>query len=245
MSSETKGASGLCQQITPNATNHYLSFWAYEGGTDSAFKTADQEADNPDSTGTTVQSTLFSELNCFYLPTQIGSGSFPTSKCEREPSLHGDAAVVSGRLLGPARAVRPDRVRRETVTLFVGVWDFFTDAGPTVSGNGIFIGNVQLTRRHRSRATSTATRDAPAAALQGSDMRTPYGSSRFIRPVAGFAAASLMIALAACGGQANSVLPVADNAAFVGAGESTRPTRSRRSRLHPPASHFPRWASLR
>ncbi|HTA38078.1 MAG TPA: hypothetical protein VK760_03320 [Candidatus Acidoferrales bacterium] len=144
-SSETKGASGICQTISPDATNHYLSFWAYEGGTESSFKGADQEADILDSTGSTVQQTLFSELNCYYNPPSIGTPSFPSSKCEPNPPGTATIAYYQGGYWVQRGPYDLSAYEGQTVTLFLGVWDFFTDAGPTSFGNGMLVGNVQLT----------------------------------------------------------------------------------------------------
>jgi hypothetical protein len=178
--SESKGSSGICQQITPDATNHFLSFWAYEAGTESSFKGADQEADILDSTGSTVQTTLFSELNCLYDPGVVGaSGTFTSSKCE--PAQDGGTAtsfLYQGGYWVQRGPYDLSAYEGQTVTLFVGVWDYFTDVTPypDTFGNTMFVGNVQLTssnafpssfpslKRHKAvqRAAGTSHSHPPA-----------------------------------------------------------------------------------
>jgi hypothetical protein len=160
MSSLSIGTSGICQQITPDATNHFLSFWAYEGGTEQEFKFEDQEADILDSTGATVKSTLFSELNCFYDPPAVGAGTFATSKCDPSGTATPPPGQTTLQYQGGYWVQRgPYDLTAyvgQTVTLFIGVWNDDNDAGPTSFGNGLFVGNVQLTSTNTFPSTFNA-----------------------------------------------------------------------------------------
>jgi hypothetical protein len=146
--SENTGSSGICQTVTVSAANPYLSFWTYEGGAEYSFKYADQEADVLDSTGTTVKQTLFAELNCFWDPGTIGATGYLGSGCI--PSTYGGTSKYADWQGGYWVARGPfdlSAYAGQTVTIFIGVWDYYTDNSPypDTYGNEIFVGNVQLT----------------------------------------------------------------------------------------------------
>ena len=174
MASEATGAAGICQQIEPDATNHYLSFWAYEGGIEYSFKSADQEADILDSTGSTIQTTLFSELNCFYDPTAIGAGSYTGSGC-RPASLGGTSAYTDwqGGYWVQRGPYDLSAYEGQTVTLFLGVWDYFSNAGPTSYGNGMYVGNVQLTSTNVFPSSFHTVRRGPIVKRPAAKRPTP------------------------------------------------------------------------
>jgi hypothetical protein len=155
--SETAGTAGICQTFTVNSVNKYLSFWAWEGGTEYKYSYGDQEADILDSTGTTLQQTLFAETNCFFDARSGGLAAFPqgngstTQGCTPNQTTYGCCAGTSTYVdwqggywvqRGPYDLTS---YVGQTVTLFIGVWDESTSAGPSNYFNLMFIGNVQLT----------------------------------------------------------------------------------------------------
>jgi hypothetical protein len=141
------GATGICQSFTPTLTDHFLSFWVWEGGSENSFKFGDQEATILDSTGTTVVSQLYSELNCFV---DAGSGGAGTG-------IVGNAADASSVcLLTPPTpkvsiATGGSWVQRgpydlttqigTPITLFLGVWQ----SSKGTFDNTMYVGNVQVT----------------------------------------------------------------------------------------------------
>jgi hypothetical protein len=164
--SETSGTAGICQKIAVTSVNKYLSFYAYEGGAEYNFKYADQEADILDSTGTTLQSTLFAELNCYWDPGVLGLTGYLGSGCI--PASDGSTSTYTDWQGGYWVQRGPydlSSYAGQTVTLFIGVWDLYADAAPATYSNEIFVGNVQLTssdtfpasfaaRKSRARATA-------------------------------------------------------------------------------------------
>jgi hypothetical protein len=148
--SEVKGVAGICQQVTVPAAQPYLSFYVYEAGSEFNFKFADQEADILDSTGTTVQQLLFSELNCFDDPTTLGAVAFPTGGCVPNgttyPGFSGTStfADYQGGYWVPRGPYNLTAYAGTTITIFIGEFDESLSAAPNKDWNGIFIGNVQM-----------------------------------------------------------------------------------------------------
>jgi len=143
--SETTGTAGICQTFTVDSTFKYLSFWVWEGGSEYSFKYGDQEADILDSTGTTLEQTLFSELNCFWDPGVVGDTGYTDSGCI--PSADGSTSSYTDWQGGYWVERGPydfSSYVGQTVTLFLGVWDLSTHAGPTTYGNEMYVGNVQF-----------------------------------------------------------------------------------------------------
>jgi hypothetical protein len=146
-SSQTTGVAGICQSFVVPSNDKYLSFWAWEGGSEYDFSYADQEADILDSKGSTIQQTLFAEENCFWDPGVVGLTGYPDSGCI--PAQDGGTSSYKDWLNGGYWVQRGPydltAYAGQTVTLFIGAWDNDTHAGPTTYGNEIFVGNVQLT----------------------------------------------------------------------------------------------------
>jgi hypothetical protein len=143
---EVSGTAGICQTFTVDATQPYLTFWAWEGGAEYSFKYADQEADVLDSTGTTLQQTLLAETNCYEDPGQIGgldtaSGCIPTSQggTSAYQDFQGGYWVQRGPYDFSAYG-------GTQVTLFLGVWASGkgTESSSSYYGNELFVGNVQF-----------------------------------------------------------------------------------------------------
>lgn len=142
---ETTGSTGICQTFVVPASTPELTFWVYEGGSEYNFKYADQEADILDSTGTTIQQTLFAEENCFWYPGTLGDTGYLGSGCI--PSAYGGTATYVDWQGGYWTQRGPfdlSAYAGQTVTLFIGVWSSSTHASPATYGQFMFVGNVQL-----------------------------------------------------------------------------------------------------
>jgi hypothetical protein len=145
--SENAGAAGICQTFTVNAANHFLSFYAYEGGSEYSFGYADQEADIMDATGSTIQKTLFAEDNCFWNPGKIGATGYLGSGCI--PAAFGSTSSYTDWQGGYWVQRGPYDLSAyvgKSVTLFLGVWDDSTNNTPypDTYSNEMFVGNVQM-----------------------------------------------------------------------------------------------------
>lgn len=149
-----KGTFGMCQQIAVPAGAAYLSFWVWEGGSEYTFKYADQEAVILDSTGTTVQETLFAEQDCYLHPSGAtppgiwgGTGVNTTSGCW--PSQYGgDVDGYMNWIQGGFWAQRgPFNLATyagQTVTLFLGNWSNYADSA-SYYAQFMYVGSVQMT----------------------------------------------------------------------------------------------------
>ncbi len=156
MASVTEGAVGICQTITLDSTNPYLSFWVYEVSGASNFEDGDQEAavlSAPNGTlfnaTTPNDSYLFAELNCFVDPGVIGLSTFGTTNtCI--PAAYGgtgtSARYQGGYWVqrGPYNMTNYANVG-SPFTLYFGAWYFETKAYPATFGMAMFIANVQMT----------------------------------------------------------------------------------------------------
>jgi len=182
-SSETPGTAGICQQFTVSASQPYLSFYVYEAGNEYQFKYDDQEADILDSTGTTVQRLLFSELNCFDVPGTLGTynppGPSPTpytnTGCEPNhttfPSYNGVTfngtstfTDWQGGMWVPRGPYNLSAFAGQTITLFIGMFSDSTDAAGANGNkywNGMFVGNVQMSATPTFPASIPGVRRAP------------------------------------------------------------------------------------
>jgi hypothetical protein len=172
------GAAGICQTITLDSTNEYLTFWVYEAGLYGPFYDADQEADILNSSGTALYSSssiLFAEQNCLGDPGVMSETSYTASKCI-PASLGGTATsfYYQGGFWtqrGPyniSSFVSPG----SAFTLFLGVWDWETKVGPTSYGNVMFIANVQMTN------SSTFPASAPYNRDRGVTLALPKGRAQ-------------------------------------------------------------------
>jgi len=150
---EFVGTQGICQSFTVNAAQPYLSFWAYEAGSEYKFAYADQEADILDSTGTTLQQTLFAELSCFDDPTTLGTTAYTASGCEPSsaatPPVSGFGGTSTftdwqGGYWVPRGPYNLSSYAGQTITLFIGVFLESNSAPPSHFWNGMWIGNVQM-----------------------------------------------------------------------------------------------------
>lgn len=142
---ETAGSTGICQTFVVPTGTPELTFWVYEGGSEYNFRNADQEADILDSTGTTIQQTLFAEQNCFWNPGVLGDTGYLGSGCI--PSAYGGTSSYADWQGGYWTERGPfdlSTYAGQTVTLFIGVWSAATHASPTTYGQFMFVGGVQL-----------------------------------------------------------------------------------------------------
>jgi hypothetical protein len=145
--SEESGNAGICQTFTVPAGTQYLSFYAYEGGSEYSFKYADQEADVLDSTGTTLKQTLFAEDNCFWDPGQVGATGYLNNGCipdaDGSISSHQDWQGGYWVQRGPYDL---SAYAGQSITLFLGVWDEDTDNSPDPDtySNEMWVTNVQM-----------------------------------------------------------------------------------------------------
>jgi hypothetical protein len=145
--SQNEGAAGVCQTFTVQAAAHYLSFYAYEGGSEYSFEYADQEADILDSTGTTVQKTLFAEDNCFWDPGHIGATGYLNSGCiplsDGSTSQYVDWQGGYWVQRGPYDL---SAYAGKSVTLFLGVWDDASNNTPypDTYSQEMWVTNVQM-----------------------------------------------------------------------------------------------------
>jgi hypothetical protein len=145
--SENAGAAGICQTFTVPAATHFLSFYAYEGGSEYSFGYADQEADIMDSTGSTIQKTLFAEDNCYWDPGKIGATGYLGSGCI--PASQGSTSTFTDWQGGYWVQRGPydlTAYEGQSVTLFLGVWDDETKNTPypDTYSNEMFVTNVQM-----------------------------------------------------------------------------------------------------
>ena len=142
-----KGNFGICQSIAVPAAAPYLTFWVWEGGSNYSFKTSDMEADILDSTGTTVQQTLFAEENCYLHPnTWGGSGVNTTSGCW--PSAYGGDSSgyedwIGGGFWSPRGPYDLSAYAGQTITLYIGHWSYYLDTA-NYYAQFLYLGSVQL-----------------------------------------------------------------------------------------------------
>lgn len=170
-----KGEFGICQQIvvpsSPSAL--YLSFWEWEGNTEYTFKDADEDAVILDSTGTTVQQTLFVENHC-YADALIGQAPGQATSSGCWPAAYGGDSGdfkdwIGGGFWTQRGPYNLSAYAGQTITLYLGNWSFFANAASKYA-NFIYVGNVQLipsatfptvTTSHANRTTYTMTLKHP------------------------------------------------------------------------------------
>ncbi len=159
VASETLGAVGICQTLTLDATNQYLTFWVYEAGWEYYFDDYDQEADILNSSGTALYTSsgsgnpiLFAELNCFVNPGYVGISGYLKSHCIPSAFGSGDTSFYNqGGFWTPRGPYNLSQIVPvgDQYTLFLGVFDntaeYGNDPFPATYGNGMFISNVQIT----------------------------------------------------------------------------------------------------
>lgn len=147
LAAQINSATGICQTVTIPLSGS-LSFWVYEGGTGYNFYNGDQEAQILDSTGTTIEKTLFVELNCYYdstnfpsEPVYASSGCFPTAYGGTSTFVDWQGGFWTER--GPYDL---SALAGQTVTLFIGVWtDQTHQPAPLSYAQYMFVDNVALT----------------------------------------------------------------------------------------------------
>lgn len=153
-----KGAFGMCQQITlPSAsTPQYLSFYGWLAGSGYSFKSEDQEADILDSTGTTVESTLFAEQACYENP----NGTTPSGTASLAGPIIAPGASTSSSCWGgysgsyvdwlyggywqPFGPYDLSAYAGQTITLFIGNWSVYAD-NATKYAQLLYVANVETT----------------------------------------------------------------------------------------------------
>jgi hypothetical protein len=145
--SENTGASGICQAVTVPASAHFLSFYAYEGGSEYSFGYADQEADVMTADGTAIQKTLFAEDNCFWDPGKVGATGYLDSGCI--PLQYGSTSSYTDWQGGYWVKRGPydlSAYAGKSITLYLGVWDDSTHNTPypDTYSNEMWVTNVQL-----------------------------------------------------------------------------------------------------
>lgn len=143
-----KGNFGLCQSFAVPATATYLSFWVWEGGSNYSFATSDQEADILDSTGTTLEATLFAEENCYIHPS-LGwaPGAASTSGCW--PAAYGGDSSdymdwIGGGYWQERGPFNLSSYEGQTVTLYIGNWSYYLDQASKYA-QFMYVGNVETT----------------------------------------------------------------------------------------------------
>lgn len=156
-----KGEFGMCQVITVPASAAYLSFWVWEGGSNYSFATSDQEADILDSTGTTIQSTLFAEQNCYIHPSSGWAPGAATSSGCWPATYGGDTSNyqdwIGGGYWQPRGPYNLSSYAGTQVTLYIGNWSYYTDSASKYAAF-LYVGTVQMT------GSSTFPTTAPARA---------------------------------------------------------------------------------
>lgn len=160
------GTTGICQTlVVPPAAS--LSFWVYEGGTGYNFYNGDQEAQILDSTGTTVQQTLYVELNCYYdsnnfpsEPLYASSGCFPSAYGGTSAYVDWQGGFWTER--GPYDL---SSLAGQTVTLFLGTWSNANHPGPTSYANYMFVDNVDMTGTGVAPTTAPSPSPTPMATI--------------------------------------------------------------------------------
>jgi hypothetical protein len=190
VASVTAGATGICQTVTLDSTNHYLSFWVYEASGSSNFGDGDQEAvilnapnGAPMNTTTPTNSYLFAELNCFMDPGSVGLGTFSkSSSCV--PSAYGGTSSTANWqggywvLRGPYDLLSSTGTGSYVMsagtqfTLFLGTWYFETKPFPATFGMAMFVTNVQMAN------TSTPPTVAPYDRNRGASLTMPVTRAR-------------------------------------------------------------------
>lgn len=189
VASETNGAVGICQTLTMDSTNKYLSFWVYEAGWEYSYTYYDQEADVLNSSGSalysgTSSSVLFSELNCFVNPGYVGLTGYTGNRCipvafgGTASSQHNQGGFWAER--GPYDLSQIVPVG-DQYTLFLGVFDntvsYGNDPFPATYGNGMFISNVEITNSDTFPATGPLDRRRPVTvALPTAKAKAALGS---------------------------------------------------------------------
>lgn len=143
-----KGEFGICQQIVvPASPSLNLSFWEWEGNTEYTFKDADEDAVILDSTGTTVQQTLFVENHCYADP-NIGQAPGQATSSGCWPAAYGGDSGdfkdwIGGGFWTQRGPYSLSAYAGQTITLYLGNWSFFANAASKYA-NFIYVGNVQL-----------------------------------------------------------------------------------------------------
>jgi len=147
------GEFGACQTFTLSSASPYLSFWVWEGGSSYKFSQADQEADILDSTGTTLETQLFAELNCFQdqaapgfgVPGQYSYDCDPTSSPPDQyyDWLNGGYWVERGPYDLLSGGSPSGLTAGTTYTLYVGQWSYYSNVANSYYSQYMFLGNVQ------------------------------------------------------------------------------------------------------
>jgi hypothetical protein len=154
-----KGTFGVCQTITVPSAAPYLSLYVLEGGTEYTYKYADTEAaifgSYSSNVASTLDSTLFSEDNCYVHPTTAtppgiwggsgisggGAGCWP-STYGGDPS--GYENWLQGGFWSPRGPYDLSAYAGQTVTLFLGNWSYYHDTA-SYYAQFMYVGNVQMT----------------------------------------------------------------------------------------------------
>jgi hypothetical protein len=147
--SEQIGASGICQTFTVPSNATYLSFWAYEGGSEYAFYFADQEADVMTADGTAIQKTLFAEDNCFWNPGHVGATGYTNNGCippsDGSTSSYQDFQGGAWVQRGPYNL---SAYAGKSITLYLGTWSSPSvnevTPYPATYSNEMWVTNVQM-----------------------------------------------------------------------------------------------------
>jgi hypothetical protein len=149
------GTFGMCQTITIPASAPYLSLYVLEGGEYYKSIENDQEvAVFPTSTltsgyiATGAPTYLFLEWNCYLDPSYLGWG---TGESASNSCLNTDTTAGSNWYLGGAWEPRGpynlSSFAGEQVTLFIGVWAYYSNYGASDAkyNEFMYVGNVQMT----------------------------------------------------------------------------------------------------
>lgn len=161
--SQNEGAAGICQTFTVPASATYLSFWAYEGGSEYSFGYADQEADVMTADGTAIQKTLFAEDNCFWDPGVVGATGYYGSGCI-PPGMGGTTAYTDwqGGYWTKRGPYNLSAYAGKSITLFLGVWSDRTENSPypDTYNQEMWVTNVQMSSSSTFPATFDGARRA-------------------------------------------------------------------------------------
>lgn len=143
-----KGEFGICQQVAVSAATPWLTFWAWMGGENYSFKTADQEAMVLDSTGTNVLKQLLLEQHCYIHPPAQSPGITSPSTNGCFPAAYGGdsnnykdwAGGGYWQQFGPFNL---SQYANSTITLYFGNWSWYANNSNTYS-NFWYLGSVEM-----------------------------------------------------------------------------------------------------
>jgi hypothetical protein len=184
------GTFGMCQTITVPASAPYLSMYVLEGGEYYKSTENDQEvAVFPTSTltngyiATGTPTYLFLEWNCYLDPSYLGWG---TGESASNSCLNTDTTAGSNWYLGgswqPRGPYNLSSFAGEQVTLFVGIWAYYSNYGASDAkyNEFMYVGNVQMTANGTSIPSSgPLTRTRPITFA----LPTTRGSVQAIKPI--------------------------------------------------------------